>query len=37
MSLAQAQQDPKAEKILEAMTKKYQSLKVFSATFNQTL
>ena len=36
-SLAQAQQDPKAEKILEAMTRKYQSLKVFSATFNQTL
>ena len=36
-SLALAQQDPKAEKILEAMTRKYQSLKVFSATFNQTL
>jgi outer membrane lipoprotein-sorting protein len=36
-SLAQAQQDPKAEKILEAMTKKYQSLKVFSANFTQTL
>lgn len=37
ISFAQAQQDPKAEKILEAMTKKYQSLKVFSASFNQTL
>jgi outer membrane lipoprotein carrier protein len=34
---AHAQQDPKAEKILEAMTRKYQSLKVFSASFNQTL
>ena len=35
--LAQAQQDPKAGKILEAMTQKYQALKVFSATFTQTL
>lgn len=34
---ARAQQDPKAEKVLEAMTKKYQSLKVFSAAFTQTL
>jgi outer membrane lipoprotein-sorting protein len=35
--VAQAQQDPKAEKILEAMTRKYQSLKVFGAGFTQTL
>jgi outer membrane lipoprotein carrier protein len=35
--LAQAQKDPQAEKILEAMTKKYQSLKVFGASFTQTL
>jgi outer membrane lipoprotein carrier protein len=37
VSAAQAQQDPKAGKILEAMTQKYQSLKVFSAGFTQTL
>jgi outer membrane lipoprotein carrier protein len=36
-SFAQAQQDPKAEKILDAMTKKYKALKVFSASFTQTL
>jgi outer membrane lipoprotein carrier protein len=35
--LAQAQQDPKAKAILEAMTRKYQSFKVFSASFTQTL
>lgn len=37
LPFAQAQKDPQAERILEAMTKKYQSLKVFSANFTQTL
>ena len=35
--LAQAQQDPRAGKILDAMREKYQSLKVFNAVFTQTL
>lgn len=34
--LTQAQ-DPQARQILDAMSKKYQSLKVFRANFNQTL
>ncbi|RDC63499.1 LolA family protein [Adhaeribacter pallidiroseus] len=36
VQLAQAQ-DPKARQILDAMSKKYQSMKVFRADFNQTL
>ena len=32
-----AQQDPKAAKILDAMSKKYQSMKAFKASFVQTL
>ena len=34
---AAAQQDPKAAKILDAMSAKYQAMKAFSATFTQTL
>ena len=34
---AAAQQDPKAGKILDAMSAKYQALKAFQATFTQTL
>ena len=34
---AVAQQDPKAGKILDAMSAKYQALKAFSAAFTQTL
>lgn len=34
---AAAQQDPKAGKILDAMSAKYQKLKAFKATFTQTL
>ena len=34
---AAAQQDPKAGKILDAMSAKYQALKAFSASFTQTL
>lgn len=36
-SFAQAQKDPEAKKILDAMSRKYQSLPVFSANFTQTL
>lgn len=36
VQIAQAQ-DPKARQILDAMSKKYQSLKVFRANFSQTL
>jgi outer membrane lipoprotein carrier protein len=32
-----AQQDPKAAKVLDAMSKKYQSMKAFKASFIQTL
>ncbi|AMM51499.1 cell envelope biogenesis protein LolA [Rufibacter sp. DG15C] len=34
---ASAQKDPKAEQILDAMSKKYQAMKAFKATFSQTL
>ncbi|MGV3589634.1 MAG: LolA family protein [Adhaeribacter sp.] len=34
---AQVQQDPRAEKILNAMSQKYQSLKAFNVVFTQTL
>jgi outer membrane lipoprotein carrier protein len=34
---AAAQQDPKAGKILDQMSSKYQALKAFQATFTQTL
>ncbi|GEO06519.1 hypothetical protein AAE02nite_41830 [Adhaeribacter aerolatus] len=35
--VAQAQQDPRAEKILNAMSQKYQGLKAFNVVFTQTL
>jgi outer membrane lipoprotein carrier protein len=35
--LANAQQDPRAGKILDAMRTKYQSMKAFNAVFTQTL
>ena len=35
--VAQAQQDPRAEKILNAMSQKYQGLKAFNVAFTQTL
>jgi outer membrane lipoprotein carrier protein len=35
--LSFAQQDPKARQILDAMSKKYQAMKAFRATFVQTL
>ncbi len=35
-NLATAQQDPKAEKILNAMSQKYKTLKAFKANFAQT-
>ena len=35
--LAFAQKDPKAEEILDAMSRKYQSMKAFNALFTQTL
>ena len=34
---AKAQQDPRAEKILDAMSKKYQEMKAFNIVFTQTL
>ena len=34
---AHAQQDPRAEKILNAMSQKYQGLKAFNVVFTQTL
>lgn len=37
VNLAQAQQDPKASKILEAMSQKYAAMKAFKADFAQTL
>jgi len=37
VNLAQAQQDPKAAKILNAMSQKYKSMKAFKADFAQTL
>ncbi|KAA5548199.1 LolA family protein [Adhaeribacter rhizoryzae] len=37
ISFAQAQQDPRAEKILNAMSQKYQTLKAFNVAFTQTL
>jgi outer membrane lipoprotein-sorting protein len=37
VNLAQAQQDPKAGKILDQMSQKYRSMKAFKATFAQTL
>ncbi|NVO31734.1 LolA family protein [Hymenobacter lapidiphilus] len=36
-SVATAQQDPKAEKILDQMSAKYKAMKAFKATFTQTL
>ncbi|RSK41223.1 LolA family protein [Hymenobacter perfusus] len=36
-SVATAQQDPKAGKILDQMSAKYQAMKAFKATFTQTL
>lgn len=36
-TVAQAQQDPKAGKILDEMSAKYKALKAFKATFQQTL
>ncbi len=36
-SVASAQQDPKAGKILDQMSAKYQAMKAFKATFTQTL
>ncbi|MBT9392542.1 outer membrane lipoprotein carrier protein LolA [Hymenobacter sp. NST-14] len=37
MAGAEAQQDPKAGKILDQMSSKYQAMKAFKATFTQTL
>ncbi|WP_026462718.1 LolA family protein [Adhaeribacter aquaticus] len=37
ITFAQAQQDPKAEKILDAMSKKYQAMKAFNVDFVQTM
>ncbi|WP_439881702.1 LolA family protein [Pontibacter sp. MBLB2868] len=37
VNLAQAQQDPKAGKILNAMSQKYKTMKAFKANFSQTL
>ncbi|RDV16071.1 outer membrane lipoprotein carrier protein LolA [Pontibacter diazotrophicus] len=37
VNLAQAQQDPKASKILDAMSQKYRTMKAFKADFAQTL
>ncbi|MHC2991942.1 cell envelope biogenesis protein LolA [Pontibacter sp. HJ8] len=37
VNLANAQQDPKAGKILDQMSQKYRSMKAFKATFAQTL
>ena len=37
VNLASAQQDPKATKILNAMSAKYKSMKAFKATFAQTM
>ncbi len=37
MSAASAQQDPKAGKILDQMSAKYQTMKAFKANFTQTL
>ncbi|WP_460923978.1 LolA family protein [Pontibacter brevis] len=37
VNLAQAQQDPKAGKILDAMSQKYRTMKAFKADFAQTL
>ncbi|MFD2513626.1 outer membrane lipoprotein carrier protein LolA [Pontibacter locisalis] len=37
VNLANAQQDPKAAKILNAMSQKYKSMKAFKANFSQTL
>ena len=37
VNLAQAQQDPKATKILDAMSQKYRTMKAFKADFAQTL
>ncbi|KAA9340601.1 LolA family protein [Adhaeribacter soli] len=37
VQLSFAQQDPKAAKILDAMSKKYQAMKAFRASFVQTL
>ena len=34
---SKAQQDPRAEKILDAMSKKYQEMKAFNLVFTQTL
>lgn len=36
-NLANAQQDPKAGKILDAMSQKYKTMKAFKANFSQTL
>ncbi|MBC5993313.1 LolA family protein [Pontibacter cellulosilyticus] len=37
VNLASAQQDPKAGKILNAMSQKYKTMKAFKANFSQTL
>ena len=37
VNLANAQQDPKAGKILNAMSQKYKTMKAFKANFSQTL
>ncbi|WP_162051986.1 LolA family protein [Pontibacter pamirensis] len=37
VNLAQAQQDPKASKILDSMSQKYRTMKAFKADFAQTL
>ncbi|MCJ8166537.1 outer membrane lipoprotein carrier protein LolA [Pontibacter sp. E15-1] len=37
VNLAQAQQDPKAGKILDAMSQRYRTMKAFKADFAQTL
>lgn len=37
VNLANAQQDPKAAKILNAMSQKYKTMKAFKANFSQTL
>ena len=37
VNMAQAQQDPKASKILDAMSQKYAAMKAFKADFAQTL
>ncbi|MBF9252428.1 outer membrane lipoprotein carrier protein LolA [Pontibacter sp. 172403-2] len=37
VNLANAQQDPKAAKILDAMSQKYKTMKAFKADFSQTM